>query len=86
VSYAKRLYAHCQECLEELEKMENAPSPQEYSRMAVGATTDGALLIECNRHKLIIAHIPNDKIADEIFKLGSQTCRCGRNHEEEKTH
>jgi hypothetical protein len=75
-------YIYCPECFE---SKPDGISPQAYSRMSVGATELGGLVIECNRHGNITV-IDSDNIAEEIFKFGSQPCGCDGDHEKEICH
>lgn len=67
-------YLNCATCLEGIPA---GISPQTYAAISVGVTKSGDLIVWCNRHETLVAHIPNDEISTELFKAASMPCSCG---------
>lgn len=76
-------YMHCSLCLSECSNLHVAPS--DYSRISVGTSPEGDLVVWCNRHNTLVIQLPNSEIAEELFKVASADCDCGR-HGKETTH
>ena len=62
---------HCIQCVNELPEGE---SPQSYSKLAV-VVQDGQLVIVCDRHQLVVTHVPIP--ADHPLNgMEDQGCAC----------
>lgn len=72
-------FMHCMHCLDEIPK---GVSPNDYSRLTVGAGPNGSLIIWCNRHDLQVVRWENNVVAMELARLVNEPCcKCGECNE-----
>lgn len=67
-------YLHCKKCLEELPQGE---SPASYSRLEVGVTDEGNVLVWCQRHDLEVATLTPEIISDIAENPRCSACEEG---------
>ena len=70
------LYFHCKKCQQDIE---NAPlSPGDYSRIEVGVSSGGDLIVRCRRHREVIVAFQNGNIDKAVKDLLEGGCSCER--------
>jgi hypothetical protein len=70
-------YVACSVCVAEVP---DGQSVADYTRLSVGVTSMGDLLVTCRRHDQVVSYMEHGTVDRELAQIACSDCGCGKDH------